>query len=190
MHAIVPWEQMINQPKSACYTLRMSDPRILPLFDAKARPACWNERMQSGEYAVHDSSFDGSLSAGPSCTVFGSLAEAEAYARQQIAQNSTLRCRLYDHRGFVGQPVREFCGARYKGKSEISARFRRWVGSLLFFGGSALTAVDWLHDFRLSWPAMIGTRLMMPGMILLVMDLLIVVHERQKKHRALSRLKS
>ena len=166
-----------------CYTFLMAAPRTLPLFDEKAQPSSWNERMTPGEYAVHYSNFAGS-STVPTCTIFSSLPEAEAYARQQIAQRPDLRCRIYDHHGFIGQPIREFTGTSYKGDSDISPRFRRWTGSILFFGGLILIIVDWIHDFSLSWPAMIGIRMFFPGLILLITEAVIVIYARRKAGHA------
>src|SRR5215831_8885830 len=101
----------------------MGPPRTLPLFDEEAQPSSWNERMTTGEYAVHYSNFDDSPGRAPFCTVFASLEEAECYAREQVAARPELRCRIYDHEGFVGAPTREFTGAGYRGEGGISARF-------------------------------------------------------------------
>jgi hypothetical protein len=162
----------------------MSSPRLLPLFDERAQPQSWNERMTAGEYAVHYSRFEGVPGTPPSCTVFSSLAEAEAYAKEYVAQRPTLRCRIYDHQGLTGRPIREFRGNSYKGESELSPRFRRWAGSGLFFGGVILVIVDWIQDFKLSWPAMIGTRVLFPGLILLVTEAVIVLHTKRKNVQA------
>jgi hypothetical protein len=159
--------------------------RTLPLFDPGAQPASWNERMSVGEYAVHYSSFDSSTPGnGPSCTILGSLAEAKEYAEAQVALKPELRCRIYDHLGFVGSPLLEVRGQHYKGESEMSSRFRRWFGSALFFGGLALVIVDWSVDFKLTWPATIGMRLLIPGLILLVTEVSLVLHARYKRIHA------
>jgi hypothetical protein len=156
--------------------------RTLPLFDPEAEPSSWNERMSVGEYAVHYSSFDSSApGSGPSCTILGNLAYAKEYAETQVALKPELRCRIYDHRGFVGPPLLEVRGHQYKGESEISPRFRRWFGSALFFGGLALVIVDWNVDFKLTWPATIGVRLLIPGLILLVTEVGLVLHARYKR---------
>ena len=139
--------------------------------------------MTAGEYAVHYSSFD-IPGTPPSCTIFSSLIEAEDYAREQVAQRPALRCRIYDHHGFAGQPIREFSGSSFKGESELSPRFRRWVGSFLFFGGLILVAVDWSYDFRLSWPATIGIRMLFPGLILLVTETVLILLAKRKKEHA------
>ena len=137
--------------------------------------------MSPGEYAVHYSSFDSSTrETGPSCTILGSLADAEEYARAQVALKPRLRCRIYDHRGFIGPPILEVRGQQYVGESEISPRFRRWFGSVLFFGGLALVIADWSVDFRLTWPATIGVRMLIPGLILLVTEVALVLHAKRK----------
>jgi hypothetical protein len=164
------------------YTLGMIPPRTVPLFEPGAQPASWSERMAAGEYAVHYSSFDKDVRrTGPSCTILGSLEDAEEYAKAQVMLNPVLRCRIYDDRGFVGPPIVEVCGPQYKGESEISPRFRRWFGSLLFFGGLALVIVDWNADFKLTWPATIGARMLIPGLILLVTEVALVLHARRNR---------
>lgn len=168
----------------------MPQSRTLLLFDPNAQPQSWNERMTPTEYAVLYSGsqplsanpHDGKPTSGPYCTVFSTLTEAEDYATQQTALIPTLRCRIYDHRGLAIQPTREIRGSQHKGDSEITARFRRWAGSLLFFGGLALVILDWSTDFKLSWPATIGIRLFPAGLVLLITELVIVITAR-RAHR-------
>jgi hypothetical protein len=168
----------------------MPQSRTLLLFDPNAQPQSWNERMTSTEYAVlysgiqplSSSPQDGTPTSGPYCTVFSTLAEAEEHAAQLVALIPTLRCRIYDHQGLAVQPIREIRGSQYKGESEISARFRRWVGSILFFGGLALVVLDWSTNFNLSWPATIGVRMFPAGLVLLVTELVIVITAR-RAHR-------
>lgn len=145
--------------------------------------------MTSAEYAVLYSGQPipshhpgGTPATAPTCTVFSSLAEAEEHAVQQVALIPTLRCRIYDHQGLAVQPIREIRGSQYKGESEISARFRRWAGSILLFGGLALVVFDWSTDFNLSWPATIGVRMFPVGLVLLVTELVIVITAR-RAHR-------
>ena len=116
--------------------------------------------------------------------VCDSLPGAEDYARQQIEQTPTLRCRIYDHQGFVGAPVQEIAGANFKGERDLSPRVRRWLGVLLLGVGLALCALDWSTGFRLSWPALVGSRLLIPGTILVVTEALILLHAHQKKLEA------
>jgi len=164
---------------------------MLLLFDPNAQPQSWNERMKPGEYAIlysglqpappdhQDNISKGSLF----CTVFSSLAEAEAYAAQQVTLLPAVRCRIYDHHGLGREAIREIPGSQYKGEKDITPGFRRWVGSILFFGGVGLTILDWCSDFSLSWPAMIGTRVFPVGFVLLVTELVIVIEARRKKRR-------
>jgi len=112
-----------------------------------------------------------------------SLAEAEAYAAQQVTLLPAVRCRIYDHHGLGREAIREIPGSQYKGEKDITPGFRRWVGSILFFGGVGLTILDWCSDFSLSWPAMIGTRVFPVGFVLLVTELVIVIEARRKKRR-------
>ena len=168
----------------------MAQSRTLLLFDPNAQPQSWNERMTPTEYAVLYSgvqprSSDPQNSAPvstPYCTVFNTLAEAVEHATQQVTLIPTLRCRIYDHQGLAVQPVREIRGSQYKGESEITARFRRWAGPILFLGGLALIILDWSTDFELSWPATIGVRMFPVGLILLVTELVIVITTR-RSHR-------
>ena len=111
---------------------------------------------------------------------------AVEYARQEVAARPDLRCRLYDHQGLIGPPIQEIRGAQFKADSEISPRFGRWVGSILFFPGVILIIVDWSQDFRLSWPALIGTRMLIPGTILLVTEAVILLQARVHRRHAVN----
>lgn len=164
----------------------MASPRQLPLYDADHKPETWNERMVPGEYAVHYSSFEDGTPGAPYCTVFGTLQEAVDYAQEQIKRRTELRCALYDHEGLVRPPVREIRGHDFK-DNEISARFRRWVGSFLFFGGSILTVFDWTKDFRLLWPSTLGTRMLMPGFALLFVEAMTLLHRRRSHERSVEK---
>jgi hypothetical protein len=170
----------------------MAPPRNLLLFDPNAQPQSWNERMAAGEYAILYSGLRATTSSGhgevglkePFCTVFSTLAEAEAYATEQVSLTPTLRCRIYDHQGLGCEPVREIRGSKHKGESEISARFRRWGGFGLFFGGIALVVLDWSQDFGLTWPALLGARMAPAGLILLVTDFVLTFEARRRHRRA------
>jgi hypothetical protein len=170
----------------------MAPARILLLFDPNAQPQSWNERMARGEYAVLLSGAQpepggavDDLASGrqPACVVFSSLAEAEEYCARCITADPTQRCRIYDHEGLGHAPVGELRGEGYKGDSEISARFRRWCGSILFFGGIGLFAMDWLSGFSMSWPGMLGARMLPAGLVLLIIEAVIVIEARRRQAR-------
>jgi hypothetical protein len=169
-------------PGGDCYTRPMADGRNVPLFDAVASPSSWNQRMVQGEYAVHYSSFGPDHAGNPFCTIFPTLQAAEIYANDVTLQRPEVRCQIYDHHGMVGAPAREICGAKFKGETDLG-RFRRWGGGILFIGGAVLTTADWVADFRFGWPAMIGTRILLPGLILLVTEGLVMLHARQTAAR-------
>lgn len=138
--------------------------------------------MVPGEYAVHLSTLPRDTQ--PFCLIFLTLAEAEHYAAQQIIDDPSLCCRIYDHNGFIGAPIRDLRGLQYSDNTDISPRFRRWAGSILFFGGLILTLVDWSVDFRFLWPSMLGTRLLLPGAVLLITEIVIFLNTRRRKHTA------
>jgi hypothetical protein len=156
--------------------------RELPLYDPGRRRGTWNERMTAGEFAVHYSTFAGRTTfSEPYCSIFPSLEDAVKYSEAEVRVQPELRCTIYGHEGFAGPPVQDVRGALYQEKDGFSPRYRRWVGSVLFFGGSIMFAADWINDFSLSWPAMIGTRIILPGLALLVAEAVIVFEARRKR---------
>jgi hypothetical protein len=156
-------------------------PRDVPLFEASARQGAWNERMTAGEYAVHYSNLEESDGTQPYCTVFGTLDDAETYAQQQVKARPSLRCTIYDHRGLIGAPVRDIRGDGFKDEDALLPRLRRWMGSVLFFGGLILIVVDWSTGFRLDWPSIIGNRIAPIGLILLFTEAMIALHARRER---------
>jgi hypothetical protein len=139
--------------------------------------------MVIGEYAVHYSSFSSVPPSGPFCSVFANLQEAESFAQWQVATTPTLRCTIYGHEGGVGAPVRDIRGSQYKGDNDLTPRFRRWAGSILLFGGSALFIFDWIGEFRLSWPSLIGVRMLIPGLVLGITEVFLTIQARSARRR-------
>ncbi len=142
--------------------------------------------MQAGEYAVHYSSFPAGDPGTPYCDIFPSLTDAETHAREEVLRRTDVRCRVYDAQGLVGAPLFEVAGKDYKGESNLS-HFRRWVGGVTFILGLVLTLVDVFADYRLLWPSAIGTRLLIPGAVLLVTEGLVVLTEHHNAKKALAR---
>ena len=135
--------------------------------------------MAAADYAVHYSAFYDNTAQAPYCSVFPSLVEAETYAQNLVSLHPALRCTIFDARGFVGAPMRDIRGAEFK-DGELSARFRQWVGSFLFFVGLTLFIADWSADFRYLWPSTLGSRMLVPGFLLLFTELMLQLHARQK----------
>jgi hypothetical protein len=52
--------------------------------------------------------------------------------------------------------------------------------TVLFLGGMVLFTVDWRVDFGLLWPAMVATRMVPIGLLLLVTELVIFIEARRK----------
>jgi len=140
--------------------------------------------MQPGEHAVHYSRCEPSPVGNLYCTVFENLEDAEAFAHREVASRPELRCTIYDHRGMIGRPLKDIRGSEFKGERDFSPRVRRWLGSLLFFGGLILIVIDWLSDWSLLWPAMIGVRTFLPGLFLLFTDPVMAWSEKFRQRRA------
>jgi hypothetical protein len=156
----------------------MAAPRHLPLYDPNAHPSSWNERMATGEYAVH---YAGSHPGTPgTCAVLPSLPEAEAYAAEQIRLHPSLQCRIYDHHGMVGAPLREITGPAYKGNTDITPRMRRWLGLGLLIAGVGLITLDCTHGFRLMWAYTLGLPLLLPGAVLVVIEALTTLTAKRR----------
>jgi len=180
-------------------------PRTLPLFDPHSQPQSWNERMVDGEFAVlytgnpippPPSPNDIGLSSEPDslgrsaapanqpyCVLFPSLIAAEEFAAQQVALHPRLRCRVYDHHGLANPPLRELTGPQFKHESDLSPRLRRWIGSILLFGGMLLFAIDWIGDFRFNWPSMVGSRMIPTGLVLLFIEAGILLNRAQQRRK-------
>ena len=161
----------------------MATPRKVALFDAQRHSEAWNERMVPGEYAVHFSHFAGDASVIPYCWIFSDLDQAVAYAQDEVRKTPTLRCTIYDHHGLVGAPIRDIRGVDFK-DGGFSPRLARWIGSMLFFGGTALTIYDWTRNSQLQWPTAIGMPMVVPGLTLLFADIVSSVHKKWHHTRA------
>ena len=77
----------------------------------------------------------------------------------------------------------EVRGAKYVPESDITPRFRRWGGAILFFVGMILTLVDWSANFKFGWPSMLGTRMLLPGLVLLFIEAMVVMNARQGRRQ-------
>lgn len=147
--------------------------RTLPLYDPAATPSTWCERMSPGEFAVHTSNIS-------TCAIFPTLPAAEAFAAEQVAAHPDLRCRIYDHQGFIGEPIREFAGTAFRSNTGLSPRYLRILGLTLLIAGIILFTVDWANKFRFGWPGFLGARLLIFGLLVTAFALLTRLHEFQK----------
>lgn len=159
----------------------MPAPRTLPLYNPAATPAGWNECMVPGEFAVHFSYRRSPATTTPTCVVFASLSEAEAFAAEEISKHPDLRCRIYDHQGFVGAPLHEFAGPHFKSNLGLSSLYLRRLGGSLLLIGIILFLADWVNGFRFGWPGFIGARLLIFGTLLVMIELLFLLQTRYAK---------
>jgi hypothetical protein len=153
--------------------------RDLPLYEEGPRPGTWNERMSPGEHAVHYSSF-ASDDQAPYCTVFENLDAAFAYAQHEVQAQPELSCKIYDNRGFGFLPTCEVHGSKYIDKNAITPGFRRWAGSILFFGGLALLVVEFCSGFSLLWPGVFGGHMIFPGVMFLGTEFYLLMTKSKK----------
>lgn len=66
----------------------------------------------------------------------------------------------------------------FPGSSAAGADRHRWVAGLV------LTVMDWAGGFRLTWPAVVGSRMVDPGAVLLVTEVLVILNARQRTAEA------
>ncbi len=174
--------------------------RTVPIFEARAQPQSWSDRMQPGEFAVMLADVrtgspclpDGTpvldVNAAP-VLLFGSFADAELWSKSKVASQPEMRCRIYDRSGMAGQPV-EIRDPRYQRNDGFSRVTSMRIGIGLLGAGLALFAAEFLSDFRLSWAAMIGARLLPVGLLLLVTEAALRLNDWDKRRReAASRLR-
>jgi hypothetical protein len=158
--------------------------RVLPLFDPKATPQNWNERMSPGEFAVLFSNLQPlDLPKSPVAVIFPTLSEAEDYATAQTEALPALRCSVYDDNGLGREPIRVIAGAQGHDRNVISSGFRRWVGGALLLIGLIFGFIEWRADSKLMWAGTLASRIGPIGFILLITELGIVLTDRQKRRK-------
>ncbi len=169
--------------------------RTVPIFDARAQPQSWSERMSETEYAVMlaDARNGAPLAVNGEpvadvnrapCLVFTDLASARAWSEARIAAMPTTRCRIYDHEGLAKQPTAEYLAPQYKRKDPLNRARMRKVGIAILIAAVALCLAEWISGFRLSWAGMIGARLLPVAFILLVTELAFYAEDVRKRRRA------
>lgn len=167
--------------------------RTVPLFDLHAQPQSWADRIQPGEYAVMLADVrtgspclqDGlqvmDVNAAP-VYLFGDFASAEAWSKAKVSSLPELRCRIYDSHGMASQPV-EIRDPRYARTDGFSRKTSTRIGVGLLAVGTALCVAEWVSDFHLSWAAMVGTRLLPAGLLLLVTEAGLRLNDWDKRRR-------
>jgi hypothetical protein len=167
--------------------------RSIPLFDVRAQPPSWTDRMTDGEYAVMTADartgspclLDGTPVRDVNAAlvyVFANVADAEVWSREQVARLRELRCRIYDTHGLANQPI-DIRDPRYEKHDGFGRKTSLWIGVGLFIVGAVLVTVDVLSDWRLLWPSTIGTRLLPAGLLLIVTEGALRLNDWEKRKR-------
>lgn len=162
----------------------MQDGHIVPLFDPKAQPAHWNERMRPGDFAVlfanrQPAAIDPAL--GPVAVIFDTLAGARQYAVTETLKEPHLRCSIYTEQGLALPPLQVIAGAKGADRSFLSSRFRLWAGGICLGVGAALGVAELASGMQLNWAGMLGSRIGPAGVLLLLTELGVRLSARQRK---------
>ena len=148
--------------------------QVLKLYDPARKPTEWTGLVHPGQYAVFHSDVatdvektaDGRyLRPGEdsTCSVFDSLAEAEAYCEARVDANPTLRCDIYDHTGKSRPPM-----LTYVNRAHLNTPSRRvYWGWALVIASVPCFLVEWYYHGILVVPAVIGLNLIFAGLRLI-----------------------
>jgi hypothetical protein len=166
-------------PSSQQYMLR-----TVPIFEDRAHPPVWSDRMSPGEFAVlcEDARTgaakqpDNTPALNPSrqiCTISDSRQEAEDFARDRVERYPTMRCVVFDHEGRAGQPLLTVNRPEFAPRGEIGPSFRRWVGGICLVAGLACGAWEIAHDYATIWAGALAIRLLPVAAVFLGVELVL-----------------
>src|SRR6476646_3246749 len=152
-------------------SLRGSVLRTILIYDERAHPPAWSDRMILGEFGILcEDARTGSPkqpdntpapdASGQICTISDSRQEAEEFARDQVERYPTMRCVVFDHEGRAGQPLLVVNRPEFAPRGEIGPAFRRWVGGICLVAGLACGAWEIAHDYATIWAGAIALRLL------------------------------
>src|SRR5579859_3467225 len=148
--------------------------QVLKLYDPARKRAEWTGLVHPGQYAVFHSDIatdvektsDGRyLKPGEdsTCTIFDSLAEAEAYCEAKVEAIPNLRCDIYDHTGKSHPPL-----LTYVNRAHVRAPNRRayWGWALIALSLPCFL-IEWYFHGILVVPVVIGINLVFAGLRLI-----------------------
>ncbi len=169
--------------------------RIVPVFDQRADPQSWSNRMKRGESAAMlTDARSGSpcdeagmpvmdVNRAP-CYIFSDLASANAWCVALVQAMPEIRCRVYDADGLAKPPAAEHSAPQYVRRDPLNRKVSRRAGIGLLAAGLLLCLIEWLSGFRLSWAAMLGMRLWPAGLVLLVAEAAFLAEDARKRRKA------
>lgn len=148
--------------------------QLLKLYDPARKPTEWTGLVHSGQYAVFHSDIASDVEKNPdgqylkpgeesTCTVFDSLAEAEAYCEAKVEVIPNLRCDIYDHTGKSRPPL-----LTYVNRIHLRApnKRARW-GWALIAASVPCFWIEWHYHGILVVPMVIGLNLIFAGLRLI-----------------------
>jgi hypothetical protein len=146
-------------------------PRTLFIYDYRAHPPVWSDRMTLGEFAVLCEDARTGAAKQPDntqppkdqsqiCTIFDSRQEADDFAHEQIGRYLTMRCLVFDHDGRAKQPLLTVYRPEFAPRGEIGPAFRRWVGGICLIAGLGCSAWEIAHDYATIWAGTLAIRLL------------------------------
>jgi hypothetical protein len=176
-------------PSSQQYMLR-----TVPIFEDRAHPPVWSDRMSHGEFAVlcEDARTgaakqpDNTPAPNPSrqiCTISDSRQEAEDFARDRVERYPTMRCVVFDHEGRAGQPLLTVNRPEFAPRGEIGPAFRRWVGGICLVAGLACGAWEIAHDYATIWAGALAIRLLPVAAVFLGVELVLWAQDKWLRKR-------
>jgi hypothetical protein len=142
------------------------------VYDPARTPAHWLEIIQPGQYSVFV------LAAGrrtpPPGEAYVEIAPdfetALKFAEETVAQDPSLCCEIYDHRGKAGEPLQTVYEPSVRGKYEGRPRARKEMLAGVGLLAVALTVIayDVKRDLTWFWGSIIGIKLTIVGGAFLV----------------------
>lgn len=148
--------------------------QVLKLHDPARKPAEWTGLVHPGQYAVFHSDIATDVEKTPegrylqpgddsTCTIFDSLADAEAYCEAKVEAIPNLRCDVYDHTGKSRPPLLTYVNRIHLNASNRRARW----GWILIGASLPCFAIEWYYHGTLVVFAVIGINLVFAGLRLI-----------------------
>ena len=148
--------------------------RLLKLYDPTRKPTEWTGLVYPGQYAVFHSDVATDIEKtaeghylrpgdDSTCTIFNSLAEAEAYCEAKVEVISNLPCDVYDHTGKSRPPMLTYVNRAHLGAPNRRARW----GWVLIALSLPCFLIEWYYHGILVVPLVIGLNLIFAGLRLI-----------------------
>lgn len=149
------------------------------LYDPTRTPTNWLDIIQPHQYALFhvdvkswgDCTPEGKpimFSADSSCLIFDSLAEAEAYAAQKIAELPTVSCEIYDHEGKAKNPTKVFIHdtkrSFYTGTSTYQSDLF-WGSFWIFVGVGGFFFISWWENWTYIFSCVVSSKPLVVGSV-------------------------